>query len=262
MPIIKIPTAFNIDLEFEGADLGRRLVAYLIDLLIRIAYMVLVGMLISRNISNSNTEDVLLFIFMIIPVSLYYLISEILMKGQSLGKRAMDIKVVSLIGNTPSLSQILLRWMFRLVESPIFTLGIILTMAEESSALTILISLAIAVIPIVIVFRSEYNQRLGDIAAGTIMVRTRQRHSIQDTIFREIDQVDYVPQFSQILRLSDKDLSKIKSVLDSSMRNNDWAMATRMSEKIKQVLHIETDMEPATFLETLLNDYNYLVTRK
>src|SRR5687767_10114590 len=113
MPIIKIPTAFNIDLEFEGADLGRRLVAYFIDLLIRIAYMILVGMLISKNISDSDTENVLIFILLVIPVSLYYLISEILMKGQSLGKRAMDIKVVSLIGNTPSLSQILLRWMFR-----------------------------------------------------------------------------------------------------------------------------------------------------
>ncbi len=29
MPIIKIPTVFNIDLEFEAADLGRRGVAYL-----------------------------------------------------------------------------------------------------------------------------------------------------------------------------------------------------------------------------------------
>lgn len=262
MPIIKIPTAFNIDLEFEGADLGRRLVAYFIDLLIRVAYMILVGMLISKNISDSGTESVLTFIFLVIPVSLYYLISEIIMKGQSLGKRAMDIKVVSLLGNTPSISQILLRWMFRLVESPIFTLALIITMSEEASALTILVSLAVGIIPIVIVFRSPYNQRLGDIAAGTIIVRTHQRHSIQDTIFREIDQVDYVPQFSQILRLSDKDLSKIKSVLDTSMRTNNWEMAGRMSEKIKSVLHIETDMEPSTFLETLLNDYNYLVTRK
>lgn len=262
MPIIKIPTAFNIDLEFEGADLGRRLVAYFIDLLIRVAYMILVGMIISKNISDSGTEGTLTFIFLVIPVSLYYLISEVIMKGQSLGKRAMDIKVVSLIGNTPSLSQILLRWMFRLVESPIFTLALIITMAEEASPLTILVSLAVGIIPIVIVIRSPYHQRLGDIAAGTIIVRTRQRHSIQDTIFREIDQVDYVPQFSQILRLSDKDLSKIKSVLDTSMRTNDWGMAGRMSEKIKSVLHIETDMEPSTFLETLLNDYNYLVTRK
>ncbi len=35
MPNIKIPTVFNIDLEFEAADMGRRLVAYLLDLIIR-----------------------------------------------------------------------------------------------------------------------------------------------------------------------------------------------------------------------------------
>ncbi len=40
------------------------------------------------------------------------------MKGQSLGKKIMDIKVVSLMGNVPSVSQVMLRWMFRLIESP------------------------------------------------------------------------------------------------------------------------------------------------
>ncbi len=55
-------------------------------------------------------------------------------------------------------------------------------------------------------------------AAGTILVRTRERHTIQDTIFREITQDNYVPAFPQILRLSDRDLSKIKSVIDSTHR--------------------------------------------
>ncbi|RPD37951.1 RDD family protein [Chitinophaga barathri] len=259
MPIIKIPTVFNIDLEFEAADLGRRGVAYLVDLLIRGAYLLLMSLFLKNTGLGGYFADVFL---LVLPVSFYYLISELIMKGQSLGKRVMDIKVVSLMGNVPSLSQILLRWIFRMVESPLVTLALITSMLEEDSPLAALLFLAIGILPLVVVLRSPYNQRLGDLAAGTILVRTKERHTIQDTIFREIHQPDYIPQFSQILRLSDKDLSKIKTVLDSVARTGDTSMAERISLRIREVLHIETDMEAVHFLETLLNDYNYLVTRK
>ncbi|MBO9153086.1 RDD family protein [Chitinophaga sp. GCM10012297] len=259
MPIIKIPTVFNIDLEFEAADLGRRAVAYLIDLLIRGAYLLLMSLFLGK-IGAEGYFAVTIFIGA--PIVFYYLISELAMKGQSLGKRVMDIRVVSLMGNVPSASQIVLRWMFRLVESPLFTLLCVFALAGLSDAWGAMIILLMGIVPVVVVLRNPYNQRLGDLAAGTILVRTKERHTIQDTIFREVHQPDYTPQFSQILRLSDRDLSKIKTVLDTVARTGDPSMAERISLRIKEVLHIETDMEAIPFLETLLNDYNYLVTRK
>lgn len=262
MPNIKIPTVFNIDLEFEAADLGRRLVAYLIDLLIRGVYILLATYLISRADFSFERKEMVEGLVILLPVSLYYLISELLMKGQSLGKRVMDIKVVSLMGNVPSVSQVMLRWMFRLVESPLLTMVLLGAILSESTPLTALMVLVIGMVPVVMVLRSPLNQRLGDMAAGTILVRTRERHRIEDTIFREITQDNYVPQFPQILRLSDRDLSKIKSVIDSTHRLGEYVMAERISFKIKEVLHIETDMPALEFLETLLNDYNYLVTRR
>ncbi|WP_298711902.1 RDD family protein [Chitinophaga sp.] len=262
MPNIKIPTVFNIDLEFEAADLGRRLVAYLLDLLIRGAYILLALYLIKKADVPYESEDMIEMLVVGLPVSLYYLVSELVMKGQSLGKRVMDIKVVSLMGNVPSISQVLLRWMFRLIESPLLTMLLIGAILSETTPLTALIVLVIGMIPVIMVLRSPLNQRLGDMAAGTILVRTRQRHSLEDTIFREIAVENYEPQFPQILRLSDRDLSKIKSVIDGTHRSKDHVMAERISFKIKEVLHIESDMPALEFLETLLNDYNYLVTRK
>lgn len=261
MSIIKIPTAFNIDLEFQAADFGRRLGAYLIDLVIRIAYIILMAWLIYRLAGTRQAADMIFFILVMLPVSLYYLISEILMGGQSLGKKVLSLKVVSLLGNTPGISQILLRWMFRLVESPIISLVLVVAAINEESTGGVLLSLGIAIIPLIVIIRSPYNQRLGDITAGTIVVLSREKASINDTIFREINQENYVPQFSQILRLSDRDLGKIKGVLDNAHRTKNAGMAARIAERVKQVLHIETDMEPVLFLETLLNDYNYLVTR-
>ncbi|GEP94953.1 RDD family protein [Chitinophaga cymbidii] len=261
MSIIKIPTAFNIDLEFEVADFGRRLAAYVIDLLIRIAYVALMSWLIYRVIGVEGDGDMPFFIFVMLPVSLYYLISEMLMSGQSLGKKVMSLKVVSILGNTPGISQILLRWMFRLVESPLLSFVLLGAAMQEESGIGILLALGMAILPLVIVLRSPYNQRLGDITAGTIVVRNQQKASIDDTIFREINQENYVPQFSQVLRLSDRDLGKIKAVLDNAYRTKNAVMASRIAARVQEVLHIETDMEPVLFLETLLNDYNYLVTR-
>lgn len=261
MSIIKIPTAFNIDLEFEVADFGRRLAAYIIDLLIRIAYIALMSWLIYRGIGVEGGGDMPFFIFVMLPVSLYYLISEMLMSGQSLGKKVMSLKVVSILGNTPGISQILLRWMFRLVESPLLSFVLLGAAMQEESGIGILLALGMAILPLVIVLRSPYNQRLGDITAGTIVVRNQQKASIDDTIFREINQENYAPQFSQVLRLSDRDLGKIKAVLDNAYRTKNAVMASRIAARVQEVLHIETDMEPVLFLETLLNDYNYLVTR-
>lgn len=262
MPNIKIPTVFNIDLEFEAADLGRRLVAYLLDLLIRGAFVLLAVYLINRTNLPEEDRNILYLALVMLPVSLYYLVSELLMRGQSLGKRIMDVKVVSLMGNVPSLSQVMLRWMFRLIESPLLTMLLIAAILNETSPFTALMVLAIGMLPVVMVLRSPLNQRLGDMAAGTILVRTRQRHRLEDTIFREVTQENYEARFPQILRLSDRDLSKIKSVIDSTLRTQDHVMAERISFKIKEVLHIETDLPALEFLETLLNDYNYLVTRK
>lgn len=262
MSVIKIPTVFNIDLEYQVADFGRRLMAYLIDLAIRIAWIILMIYVIDKYITvEDRGEGIFYFVFVLLPIAFYYLISEVIMSGQSLGKKVMAIKVVSMAGSTPSTSQTLLRWMFRLVESPLLSLMLLFAAAEDESVFGVLFSLAIAIFPLVIVLRSPLSQRLGDITAGTIVIRSKEKTTIHDTIFREIAATDYVPQFSQVLRLSDRDLGKIKSVLDNSYRTKNPHLAFRVADRVKQVLQIQTDMEPTQFLETLLNDYNYLVQR-
>ncbi|MGX5817958.1 RDD family protein [Chitinophaga lutea] len=263
MPVIKIPTAFNIDLEFEGADLGRRLVAYIIDLMIRLAYIMIASWMLNKVSSSwdHETEDAIELLVIGLPITFYYLVSEMLMKGQSVGKKVMGLKVVSLIGNIPSLSQVLLRWMFRLIESPLLTMVFIANALANQSFLSALVWLAVGAIPVIVVLRSDFHQRLGDIAAGTIVVRSRQQHSIHDTIFRQIDTADYVVSFPQALRLSDRDLGKVKSVLDNAYRSGDISTAARIAGRIQEVLRIQTHMDAMNFLETLLNDYNYLVTR-
>ncbi|PUZ19941.1 Uncharacterized membrane protein YckC, RDD family [Chitinophaga costaii] len=240
MAYIKIPTAFNIDLEFEAADSGKRLFAYLIDNVVRVAYILLTYWLIIVFIRNEVTQIVLILLVVGLPMTLYFFLTEWLMAGQSPGKLAMGIKVVSLLGNQPSVGQIMLRSLLRIIETP---------------------AVFWAVVPLIAIARSPYSQRLGDLVAGTIVVNTKAKHSIQDTIFRDMSQMDYQPQFYQILKLSDKDLNKVKELLDRAAKQHDLVLAARVAERVKTVLKIETNMSDMQFLETLLNDYNYLVTR-
>jgi hypothetical protein len=69
---------------------------------------------------------------------------------------------------------------------------------------------------------------------------------------------NYVPAFPEIMRLSDKDINAIKSILDTARKKGDFKLAVMASEKIKSHLKITSVMPPYEFLDTLLKDYNYL----
>ena len=110
---------------------------------------------------------------------------------------------------------------------------------------------------IILVVSSKKGQRLGDILAHTILVRTSSRGSMEETVFIEVAD-NYVPVFPQIMRLSDKDINAIKSILDTARKKGDFHLAAMASEKIKSHLNINTSLSPFDFLDTLLKDYNYL----
>lgn len=241
MASIKIPTSFNIDLEFETANLFQRFLGWLLDTLIRLVYCIILGYTV-YNMQLSETASYVVYFFLgVLPMLFYFLVLEIIMNGQTPGKLILNIKVRNMQGGKPSISQHLIRWLFRMIETPyIFWNGII---------------------PIIAMLRSPYDQRLGDIVAGTIVVSTKTKASLNETIFRDMSAVDYQPHFPQILKLSDRDMNKIKTLMDQAVKSNNPELAARVAYRVKDVLEIKTDMQPAEFLETVLNDYNYYTTR-
>ena len=108
----------------------------------------------------------------------------------------------------------------------------------------------------------QKNQRLGDLAAGTVVVNTKTNLTIDDTIFKEINTNDYKVTFPTVMRLSDRDINTIKGVVTQAGKNGNYEMCNRVAMKVKDVLKIQTDLYPDQFLEKLLEDYNYLATRE
>ena len=66
-----------------------------------------------------------------------------------------------------------------------------------------------------------------------------------------------VKVFAEVMRLSDKDINTLKSIIVTVRKKNDEQLAVKISDRIKSKLHIDSEEDPAEFLETLLKDYNY-----
>ncbi|HVZ55187.1 MAG TPA: RDD family protein [Chitinophagaceae bacterium] len=270
MGIVKIQTNFNIDLEFESAEFHRRLIAWVIDLVIQVAYVILVFKLFSflrdgRGLDpDDSTDSWAIGLVLILPFFLYHLVCEILLNGQSPGKRVMGIRVVNENGGRASISQYLIRWLIRTSDYSALLVLFYLPYAAASYGLravfAILGSFLLLLLDIILVASTRKAQRLGDMLAGTILIRTNPRGDIRETVFQEVSGY-YIPTFPQIMQLSDKDINAIKSILDSSRKKSDYQLAAMASDKIKRHLHIESALSPFDFLDLLLKDYNYLSTQ-
>ena len=258
MSIIQIPTNFNIDIEFEIAEFHKRLLAYLIDLTIMILY--LVGMLYVLVGSLQIKEDFIGMIVLVVmlPLLFYSLFTELWMNGQTIGKKLLRIRVVSLDGGEANLAQYLTRWFLRFYEWGF----IMFFFFYGSLALGFMILFIGGVASVIIISVTPKNQRLGDMAAGTVVVNTRSAFTLADTVFMQIDKTGYKVMFPEVMRLSDRDINTIKGVLTQASKRNNYDMCNRVAFKIKEVLQINSDMHVDQFLEKLLADYNYLATKE
>ena len=261
MGIIQISTAFNIDLEFEIAEFHKRLLAYLIDFGLMLLFLYSMKYVLYNELLLNWDENVGLDILIIsVPMLLYSLLTELWLNGQTFGKKLMAIRVISLEGGEPTFGQFLLRWITKFFEWP-FLFGYIAFSNANVFAYTFITGLfGIAVVIIISV--SNKNQRLGDMVAGTVVVNTRSALTLADTVFMQIDKTGYKVMFPEVMRLSDRDINTIKGVLTQAGKRNNYDMCNRVSMKIKEVLHINSDMHVDQFLEKLLADYNYLATKE
>ncbi|MGF7041472.1 RDD family protein [Mucilaginibacter lappiensis] len=242
MQTIKITTTQNIDIDYEVAGLGERIVAYLIDIglfvVILIAALITMGV-IGRSSSSEVFIGVLLIIYAVLFV-FYDLVCEIAMNGQSVGKRIMKIKVISLDGTRPRFGQYLLRWLFRIVD---FSL---------TGNLCGLICIAV----------SDNAQRVGDMVAGTTLIKTSPRTKMNNITFKpEAD--DYQPVFSAAARLSEQDIELIGEVINNYIKSRNNVLVYNMAQRIKDLLGVSPppEMNDMLFLQTIIKDYSHIIAQ-
>src|SRR5690606_687579 len=151
----------------------------------------------------------------------------------------------------------LLRWI--LCFSNYFSLLIIYAYRPSYLLLIIFVFGLVSIPDILTIAISKYGQRLGDLAANTLLIDTKSKSAISDTIYMDLDEEErYTPKFPEVLRLSDRDLNGIQNLLSlkSNKHNQDYIL--NVAYKIEAILQVNMNSDPETFLQTLMKDYNYL----
>jgi len=235
MQTVSITTSQNIEIEYEIAGLGERMLATLIDIAL-FSLISILAFLVNAMTMNGNESFSQAILLIIGVVYIFYdPVCEIFMNGQSIGKRVMKMKVISLDGAQPSVGQYLLRWIFKIID---FTI--------TGSACAV-ISAAI----------TKKSQRLGDIVAGTTLIRTKPRTKIDALAFTGPIE-NYTPVFYQVTQLSDKDIVLVHEVLTSYIKSGNSVIVYNTARKLKQVLNLDSKMDDVLLLETIIRDYNYI----
>ena len=239
METVKISTSQNIDIDYAVAGLGERITARLIDLGVFIGlYLVVALLAIPVGMSRLSSPVMFFTIYGIyIAVFIFYsLLCEILMNGQSIGKRVMKIRVISIDGSQPTIGQYLIRWVFRLAD---FWL---------SAQIGGLICIAV----------SDKKQRIGDIVAGTAVVKTTPRTGLEHIAFHPTEE-NYTIVYPNVHLLKDRDIELIHEVLRTFYKTANHELIGNLSARIAAILEIAPPerRKQLAFLDTVIKDYNH-----
>jgi uncharacterized RDD family membrane protein YckC len=156
--ILEILTPENVFVEYEIAGLGSRFAAFLIDTLIQVGIYVIIFLCLifgMPNVLNSlSTIDIAAFssAIVIIFMIIYFTFFEVLMNGQTPGKKVMKLRVLKQTGEPISFFDSFLRNLLRLADllpPTTYLLGALL------------------------ILFSKQNKRVGDYAANTIVTRIK-----------------------------------------------------------------------------------------
>lgn len=234
---LSINTPQNVKFEYNLASLGSRIVSFAIDYFIITCYAIMVYYMVSR-LGLFNTSDAWLttgvYMLILLPAFFYPFLMETFFNGQTIGKMIMRIKVVKIDGTRASVYQYFIRWICSIVD----------------------IFLCAGALGISSIIATKHAQRIGDIAADTTVISTKQNMALQQTLFAEITQ-EYTVTFPQVMRLSDKDANTIKDIYKKGYERKDYNIILALSHKLVELLDVKPQMRPEEFIDVVIKDYYY-----
>jgi len=149
---VSVQSATGVDLTLSIAGPGNRSYAFVIDwhirLLLGCAWLLLAGVILNLSLNPKSQDALLSLLPAAVIYFLYHPIVEVAMRGRTPGKRMAGLRIVHRSGGAPGTAALLIRNVFRLIDSlPAFY-----------------------VIGLISCFVTANRVRIGDMAAGTLLV--------------------------------------------------------------------------------------------
>jgi uncharacterized RDD family membrane protein YckC len=253
-----IETPERVPLHFALASIGNRFIACAIDHTIQMISLIVLVIIFIVIADFSDVGDrvtsapkwviAFLIVLVFILMSGYFAFFEWIWNGQTPGKRWMKLRVIREDGRPISFFEAMVRNLLRnfdIMPSPFYSVGLIS------------------------VFASERDQRVGDLVAGTVVVREREAQApafaevfaspVSDAALRRSFRP--VPFVADVNNLTEAEIHVVESFLRRRWDLKDYPrqwMAWRVSMPILFKLRPQYDVATFTyegFLEELLHRY-------
>jgi uncharacterized RDD family membrane protein YckC len=223
---LDIQTPENVAFGYQVAGIGSRFLASLLDTLIvgllQIVILVVLTLVIRAFDSSAFADQISAWVYAIFGLVAaifywgYYVFFEMLWNGQSPGKRWVGLRVIRSDGTPITISEALIRNLARLVDFLPAAYGI----------------------GIVTMFIDKQSRRLGDLAAGTLVVQDRAPITMQDLAVKRTVHLRPWANVSlegfPVERLTNNDLSLIENFL---LRRDQLTHRESLAIQILNTLH-------------------------
>jgi uncharacterized RDD family membrane protein YckC len=213
--LLTIRTPENVSFEFELAGLASRAAAWLIDVavmgLLLIVAIIIVGFF-------GGVAAALYFVLAFVVQWGYGALCEFRFSGQTLGKRAVGIRVLQAAGTPITWSQAVVRNLVRVVDAlpVIYFAGACSTLLDENA------------------------RRLGDVAAGTVVVRQR-RSPRPSAVVAPIDRYNSFVTDPLVIHACQRITAPERdAMIELSLRRETLPLAVRYTLFSKLARHLET----------------------
>ncbi|MCR5076797.1 MAG: RDD family protein [Prevotella sp.] len=235
MPEANIVTGQYVEISQTPASVGERILAQLIDCFLLFCYLLGITLLISEMDFNGLRSEIFFTLGIYLPALFYSFLMELFNHGQSLGKMVMHLRVVKKDGTTPGVGDFFMRWLLQIIDMGFSFIGVLIILLTRNS------------------------QRLGDLAAGTMVIRLNDYRKIQVSLdeFSYLDR-NYQPVYPQAENLSLNQIDVIQRTLNAEYSAERDRHIAALAKKVRNLLSIsDTTTADEKLLYTIVRDYQH-----
>lgn len=238
MERLRINTPQNVDIEYGLASIGSRGLALILDIAVMGGYAYIIQWFLVQITSgiDDNWLVIGLFSLFYLPILLYHFYMETLFRGQTLGKMALNIKVVKIDGTRATIYEYFIRWSMNIID----------------------IWMMSGLIGLISTIFSKKTQRVGDFAANTTVINLKPRLHLLQTVYEEMNET-YQVVYPQVISLSDKDINLIKIKFNQARSDDNVEVIHALSKRLKTVLKVNNlKTSERVFIKTVLQDHYHI----
>ena len=224
-----VETPENISFDYQIAGIGSRFIAILVDSLIQgmlYLFLVVIYLVVTAIVGVTTVEKpsslsqwiptIILLVALFVIQFGYYIIFEMATGGKTPGKEVAGLRVVKENGHPLTAADLIIRNLLRLIDFLPFAYGV----------------------GVIVMFLNERSKRLGDFAAGTLVVRVDKPVTLRDLQTQSASSTFGLwIDAGAVTRLGEADVELIESYLQrrATLQNADQ-LGAQIEQRIRGLL--------------------------